>query len=380
MLNVTDLEKTFPGHDKQTVRAVDGVSFSVDKGKLFTLLGPSGCGKTTTLRCIAGLERATGGAIEIGGRKLYSAADRVNVPVHERKIGMVFQSYAIWPHMTVFENAAFPLKVARPRPSKAEIERRVQAALELVQLGHLAGRDATKLSGGQQQRLALARALVQEPDVLLLDEPLSNLDAKLREQMRFELKRLQRDLNITSLYVTHDQAEALALSNQIAVMRDGKIQQIGTPRQIYEDPANRFVADFIGSTNFLKGELIGQPATGGYLVKTPQGTFRCEAGHLSAGDKDVLISIRPEYIAVSDTKPATDENVVVGEVTNWVYLGECTDLHVMVEGHQFRVRAHPDLRPTSKMKLHLQMPAHRCVVLVLEEAAVLPEEAPLPAH
>ncbi len=369
MLYVTNLQKQFAGHDNQIVKAVDNVNFTIEKGRLFTLLGPSGCGKTTTLRCIAGLERANGGEIAVGERVLFSQDKRINVPVHDRKIGMVFQSYAIWPHMLVFDNAAFPLQVARPRPPKAEIERRTQAALDLVQLGHLAGREATKLSGGQQQRLALARALVQEPDILLLDEPLSNLDAKLREQMRFELKRLQRELGITSLYVTHDQAEALALSNQIAVMRDGVVQQIGTPRQIYEEPANKFVADFIGSTNFLSGTIEGKSSSGeGYMVKTDQGMLKCDAGQVEAGAKDVIVSIRPEYITVSETRPDGDVNVLQGEVSNWVYLGEMTDVDLMIEGKVFRVRTHPDLAIERNMKLWVQMPPHRCVVLVLDDS------------
>ena len=234
MLEVSDLQKFFEGHDGQQVRAVDGVSISVEEGHMFTLLGPSGCGKTTMLRCIAGLERAHGGEISIGESSVFSHRRRINMPVHERDIGMVFQSYAIWPHMNVFRNVAFPLTVARKRPRAPEIERRVMEALKLVQLDQLAGRDSTKLSGGQQQRLALARALVRNPKLLLLDEPLSNLDAKLREQMRFELRRLQRELGVTTLYVTHDQFEALALSDQIAVMRDGHIEQLGTPREIYE--------------------------------------------------------------------------------------------------------------------------------------------------
>jgi iron(III) transport system ATP-binding protein len=369
MLYVRNLQKQFAGHDNQIVKAVDNVNFTIEKGRLFTLLGPSGCGKTTTLRCIAGLERANGGEIAVGERVLYSQDKRINVAVHDRKIGMVFQSYAIWPHMLVFDNAAFPLQVARPRPTKAEIERRTQAALDLVQLGHLAGRESTKLSGGQQQRLALARALVQEPDLLLLDEPLSNLDAKLREQMRFELKRLQRDLGITSLYVTHDQAEALALSNQIAVMRDGVVQQIGTPREIYEEPANKFVADFIGSTNFLSGTIEGKSDNGeGYKIKTDQGILECEAGQVEDGAKDVIVSIRPEYISVSETKPAGDVNVLQGEVSNWVYLGEMTDVDLMIEGKVFRVRTHPDMAIERNKKLWVQMPPHRCVVLVLDDS------------
>jgi iron(III) transport system ATP-binding protein len=368
MLKVTNLHKHFQGHDNQLVRAVDGASISVDEGQLFTLLGPSGCGKTTTLRCIAGLERAQGGEIRIGDETVFSEDKRTHVAVHDRDVGMVFQSYAIWPHMNVFKNVAFPLRVAKPRPPKAEIERKVMAALARVQLDHLAGRDATKLSGGQQQRLALARALVREPKLLLLDEPLSNLDAKLREQMRFELKKLQRDLGITSLYVTHDQFEALALSNYIAVMRDGQIQQIGTPREIYEAPANQFVASFIGSTNFIPGEIVSAPAGAGgsYQVKTALGTIRCGAGQPDDGVKDVLVAVRPENIFIhAEARNSDDdgENLFEGEVVNWIYLGEFTDVEVRIEDKEIRVRAHPDMNFSRHDKVRVKLPVNHCVAL-----------------
>ncbi len=250
MLTITQLVKTFPpGRGERTgrVRAVDDVSFTVEEGELFTLLGPSGCGKTTTLRSIAGLETPDGGEIRIRDRVLFSSKQRIRVPANERGLGMVFQSYAIWPHMNVYKNVAFPLQVLprRRRPGRKELRERVERVLAVVQLDQLASRQATDLSGGQQQRLALARALVMEPPLLLLDEPLSNLDAKLREDMRFELKRLQRELGITGIYVTHDQVEALAMSNRVAVMRAGKIEQVGRPREVYEAPKSRFVADFI---------------------------------------------------------------------------------------------------------------------------------------
>src|SRR5436190_11700372 len=258
LLEVVDLVKTFAaakGELRGRVFAVDHVSLEVQEGELFTLLGPSGCGKTTTLRSIAGLEIPDGGTISLGGRVLFSSTTKVKVPANQRGLGMVFQSYAIWPHMNVFENVAFPLKVLPrgKRPGRSELRARVERALAVVKLEQLASRDATALSGGQQQRLALARALVMEPALLLLDEPLSNLDAKLRHLLRFELKRLQRELKITTVYVTHDQSEALALSHEIAVMKDGRIQQIGSPRDIYERPSSAFVADFVGSTNFLDG-------------------------------------------------------------------------------------------------------------------------------
>src|SRR6478609_3071145 len=215
MLRVEGLFTEYPNDKGEIVKAAQDVNFTVPQGKLFTLLGPSGCGKTTTLRSIAGLERPRVGEIVIGGDVVYSSARSVFIPPNQRGLGMVFQSYAIWPHMTVFENAAFPLRVGRKRFSRSELDERVTRVLKTVDLQDMAQREATKLSGGQQQRLALARALVMEPQLLLLDEPLSNLDAKLRERMRFELKRLQRELGITTVYVTHDQGEALALSDTI---------------------------------------------------------------------------------------------------------------------------------------------------------------------
>src|SRR3954466_13647357 len=251
MLTVKGLCTEYLNERHQAIRAAHDVSFDVPPGKLFTLLGPSGCGKTTTLRSIAGLERPQAGEIKVGDELIYSAARRIFVPPNQRGLGMVFQSYAIWPHMTVYENAAFPLRVGRRKHSRRQIDERVNRALATVDLAEMAQREATKLSGGQQQRLALARALVREPRLLLLDEPLSNLDARLRDRMRIELKRLQRELRIPAVYVTHDQVEALAMSNRVAVFDHGKIVQLGAPREVYERPASGFVADFIGAANLL---------------------------------------------------------------------------------------------------------------------------------
>src|ERR671935_952752 len=302
MLNVEGLCTEYVGERGQRIRAADDVAFEVPQGKLFTLLGPSGCGKTTTLRSIAGLERPRQGEIAVGTDIVYSSARGIFVPPNQRGLGMVFQSYAIWPHMTVYENAAFPLRVGRRKFSRREIEERVNRVLATVDLSEMAGREATKLSGGQQQRLALARALVMEPRLLLLDEPLSNLDAKLRERMRFELKRLQRDLGITTVYVTHDQSEALALSHSIAVMNRGRIEQIGAPREIYERPANQFVADFIGTTNFLDATVAGADgAAGFYRVRCELGDVKAHALEaLQAADK-VVLSVRPEDIHLSES-------------------------------------------------------------------------------
>jgi iron(III) transport system ATP-binding protein len=342
MLTVSNLVKTFAsgrGDKIGRVHAVDDISLEVRDGELFTLLGPSGCGKTTTLRCIAGLEMPDQGEIAIGGRVLFSSEQRVRVPANERGLGMVFQSYAIWPHMDVFANVAFPLQVLprRRRPSRAQLRERVERALSVVKLDHLAGRRATDLSGGQQQRLALARALVMEPPLLLLDEPLSNLDAKLREEMRFELKRLQRDLGITGVYVTHDQVEALAMSNRVAVMRDGKLEQIDAPRAIYERPQSRFVADFIGTSNFLDGVVEGREGPA-YRVRTADGELRVPSEAEFAVGASVVVAARPEHIELRPGANGAGANSWTGRVEARAFLGEVVDHVVSVGSREIRAR------------------------------------------
>src|SRR5882724_6311538 len=241
VLHVENLTKVYAAG--QSSGGVHDLCLDVAAGEFYTLLGPSGCGKTTTLRCVAGLEEPSSGRIAIADRSVFDADTNIFLPANQRDLGMVFQSYAVWPHMSVFENAAFPLRMSRDRRwSMAEIRKRVTRTLETMDLAAVADRSAALLSGGQQQRLALARALVAEPRLLLLDEPLSNLDALLREQMRIELRRLQKEIGITTVYVTHDQSEALALSDRIAVMTTGRIAQIGTPHQIYQQPGSAFVA------------------------------------------------------------------------------------------------------------------------------------------
>jgi len=363
VLNVSGLCTEYADERGNVVRAAQDVSFEVPAGKLFTLLGPSGCGKTTTLRSIAGLEKPRSGEIVVGGQKIFSSNSGIFVPPNRRGLGMVFQSYAIWPHMTVFENAAFPLQVGKERPSKKQIQDRVARVLQVVALEDLAGREATKLSGGQQQRLALARALVMEPPLLLLDEPLSNLDAKLRERMRFELKRLQRDLGITTVYVTHDQSEALALSHSVAVMDRGRIQQTGAPREIYERPANQFVADFIGTTNFLRATVDGpDAATGFYRVASEVGRLKVRAvDALEAGTK-VVISVRPEDIRLSETPPSGD-NVLEGTVHTKVFLGESVDFEVKINERLVLSRAHPSLGTRVGHPIHLSLDPEKCVAL-----------------
>jgi iron(III) transport system ATP-binding protein len=346
MFAIENLRKSFIASGAE-VHAVDGISLGIDSGKLITLLGPSGCGKTTTLRCLAGLERPQQGRIVIGNRTVFDSEKRIFVPASDRGIGMVFQSYAIWPHMTVFENVAFPLRVSRARKySSVEIRDRVAQMLDMVQLTGYAWRSATQLSGGQQQRLAFARGLVHEPSILLLDEPLSNLDAKLREQMRLELKRLQRTLKITTVYVTHDQSEALALSDEIAVFDRGRVIQRGTPQDIYRNPKNRFVADFVGSANFVPGTARG--TDGGVTeVETAHGVLRCQfAEPISAGMK-ALVTARPEDVVLLDTAPANAApldglNVLKGTIANRVFLGEVVDYVVDLGDREFRARVRAD--------------------------------------
>jgi iron(III) transport system ATP-binding protein len=368
MVKVTHLIKKFSGDANAQVAAVNGISFDVPEGRFFTLLGPSGCGKTTTLRCLAGLERPDDGVIHIGDEVVSSARDRIFVPPNQRDIGMVFQSYAIWPHMTVFENVAFPLRVGRAKYREAEIKEKVRKALATVQLDGLENRPAPKLSGGQQQRLALARALVSEPKVLLLDEPLSNLDAKLREQMRVELRELQRRLTITSIYVTHDQTEALAMSNVIAVMREGKIVQVGHPRDIYQSPANQFVADFIGSTNFVRGRVrVAASESVPGEIETEHGTLHSHTtGGLRSGDA-ALLSLRPENIVVHAQQPNDANNVWKGQVQVAIFLGEMYDCQIAVGQQTMRVRLHPTHRVRRGDTVFLQMPSEAITVLADEE-------------
>ncbi len=361
MLSVSGLCTEYLDEHGKAIRAAHEVSFDVPQGKLFTLLGPSGCGKTTTLRSIAGLERPRAGEISVGGTLIYSSRSNVFIPPNRRRLGMVFQSYAIWPHMTVFENAAFPLQVGKEKLSRKKVEERVGRVLKVVALEDMAEREATKLSGGQQQRLALARALVMEPPLLLLDEPLSNLDAKLRERMRFELKRLQREIGITTVYVTHDQSEALALSHSIAVMNRGRIQQMGAPREIYERPASQFVADFIGSTNFLHGTVQG-PDGPLVRVRSEVGELKVHAAEPLPPGTRVIVSVRPEDVRLSE-HAAQGENVLQGSVHTKVFLGESVDFEVKVGERVLLSRAHPSLGTRVGHPIFLSLDPEKCVAL-----------------
>ncbi len=342
-LQVRNLYKRFDT-DQGEVHAVEDVTFDVEAGAFFTLLGPSGCGKSTTLRCIAGLERPDDGDIILEDAVLVSSSQGMWTPPHKRPMGMVFQSYAIWPHMNVFENVAFPLKQGPQKFSGAETRERVMRALALVHLDELEKRPAPQLSGGQQQRLALARALVNEPKALLLDEPLSNLDAKLREEMRNELKQLTSSLGITTLFVTHDQLEALTLSDQVAVMDSGRLVQYGPPREIYEAPRNRFAAEFIGSANFFEGTVTDAVETGGVTgVETEHGVLRCTAAEALPQGARVAVAVRPENVTLHAGAPpeADGLNVLSGTVRSVVYLGNTLDCQVEVGAALVKADVHP---------------------------------------
>lgn len=336
-LEVKNLIKWF-GKD----RAVDNVSFSIPKGHFLTLLGPSGCGKTTTLMSIAGLHSIDEGSIRVGGMVYTDPAKHLFLAPEQRDIGMVFQSYAIWPHMTVAQNVAYPLEIRKI--DRSEIEARVADTLKLIGLADFADKLATQLSGGQQQRASLARAIVAKPRLLLFDEPLSNLDLKLREKMRVELKRIQKEVGITSIYVTHDQSEALVMSDDIIVMSKGRIEQKGGPVDIYMRPVNSYVSNFIGVANLLKGRVFSR-LEGGFGEVEVQATDNTKAllaaklhEDMKPGSETVL-SIRPENVRISRTYDGPVS--LVGRVEQAIFLGNCIDARVSWGGFEWKVLAHP---------------------------------------
>jgi len=312
--------------------AIDDVSFEVPKGQFVTLLGPSGCGKTTTLRCVAGLEQAQEGRIDMAGQVVFDAAGNRNVRPEDRPIAMVPQSYGIWPHMKVIDNAAFPLRYGRNRRRVKDVRGRSMQMLEQVGLSAMADRWATQLSGGQQQRLAFARALLCEPEVLLLDEPLSNLDAKLRAQLRQELRSFQEQFGVTALYVTHDQAEALALSDLVVVMNQGRIEQIDTPQRVYDHPRSAFVADFIGSANLFAVEHVSRQ-DGGVLVKTGIGAVLCGNSTAELDPSGGFVCVRPENVRVRAARgdlPVLGDNQFLGTVVSSEFLGDRLEVVVRI--------------------------------------------------
>jgi iron(III) transport system ATP-binding protein len=354
-LTLEHVTKRFPARGGSgEVTAVEAVSLSIQRGQFVTLLGPSGCGKTTTLRLIAGFEFPSEGRITLDG------ADMTHVPPNQRDMSMVFQSYAIFPHLSVFENIAYGLKIRKQ--SGDEIRRRVGRVLEMTNLTGLEGRAPNQLSGGQQQRVALARAIVMEPKVLLFDEPLSNLDAKLRVQMRNDIRALQQDLQITSVYVTHDQSEAMAVSDLIVVMNRGRIEQAGSAMDLYQRPVTHFVADFIGQANFIPARVVGSDngrlrvATWGQTLAVPR------PDHPLAEGAEVVLVVRPEGVRL-----AADGEGVPGVVQRVAYLGSQVDYEVMVDGATMTVVDSDPRRPAVYQR-HEPV----CVQLLPDTAYVLP--------
>ena len=331
-LRMVDLVKTYG-----KLKAIDNLNLVVEDGELLTLLGPSGCGKTTTLRAVTGFVTPDSGDIYIGDRKIS------DIPPEKRGIGLVFQNYALWPHMTVFQNLAFGLQLKKL--SKHQIRKKVAEGLTIVKLEELETRYPRQLSGGQQQRVALARALVLEPDILLLDEPLSNLDALLREQMRFEIAQLHNQYGITTIYVTHDQTEAMVISDRIAVLDKGRLMQLGTPPEIYSRPANKFVAGFMGTTNFIQGKV--QEISGDYtVVRTNDGLILHGRGIELKQGQEVDVAVRPENIEFlseprSTTPPGT-LNIFDATVARATYVGELIDYQLNLQ--QSMIRARGDVR------------------------------------
>ncbi len=323
-VSLIDLTKRFKSLDGSgEVLAVDDVNLEVKTGELVTILGPSGCGKTTTLRMIAGFEYPTSGSILIGDK------DVAKIPPNKRGLSMVFQSYALFPHLTIYENVAYGLRVQK-LPAR-EIRERTERALDLMQLTTMAKRYPSQVSGGQQQRIALARAIVIEPSVLLFDEPLSNLDAKLREYMRDELRKLQKRLGITSLYVTHDQSEAMAISDRVVIMKEGRIRQVGTPREIYAFPQSRFVADFMGKANFLEVEVLGTDGESARIDIGGKTFIVPRAGRVRPNSGSALLVVRPEALRLISLANVENEIPLRGCVDRFTYFGNIARYEVATE-------------------------------------------------
>jgi iron(III) transport system ATP-binding protein len=367
MIRVEGLTKTFTAN-REVVTAVAAIDFEVGAGQMVTLLGPSGCGKTTTLRCVAGLEKPDGGRIAIGDRTVVDVAGGTFVPPHRRNLGMVFQSYAIWPHMTVLENVAYALEGQRAlegqKMRKAERGKLAMAALETVQLAHLADRPAPRLSGGQQQRVAIARALVGRPQVLLFDEPLSNLDARLRLEMRSELRRIQKQTGLSSIYVTHDQTEALAVSDWIVVMKEGRIVERGRPLDIYRYPRHVFTAQFLGTTNLIAG-TVEEAAAGLLKVTTPLGVIvGTDPTHrIAKGDK-VRVSIRPEDLSTLDAPGGSPPiNAFEGQLTFAIFAGVAVEAEVRCCDMVLQCLLNREADLTSGRAMTLRARADACLVL-----------------
>ena len=377
MLEVKNLYKSYVSEGK-TVQAVKGVNFTIKTGDVYTLLGPSGCGKTTILRCVAGLEKPESGEIMLDDDMLFSSSSQKEVPTHLRDIGMLFQSYAIWPHLTIFENIAFPLLYGRNirshdlkkhhhkhHRSKEKIKMRVARAMEMVRLSSMENRAATLLSGGQQQRVALARALIRHPRILLLDEPLSNLDARLRDEVRKELRILVKQVNLTVLYVTHDQVEALALSDRIAVMQNGVIIQEGSPAEICLAPSCSFVSEFVGRANRLNGVVV-EPEDANHMcvVKTNLGHFRGKASrsNITKGE-EVAFLVRPSVINVYENMPEIKENILKATVSTAIFTGAMTEIVASSQQTNLEIQTFGVMQLEMGQIVYLYFPPEHCSVI-----------------
>lgn len=368
MLEIRGITKTFRTQ-KTRFTALDAIDLDVEAGEFFVLLGPSGCGKTTILRSVAGLEKPDSGSIRIAGETVFSAADRVNVSPEHRPIAMVFQSYAVWPHMNVYENVAFPLREGVRRLPPAELRERVRETLALLELSELAERPVTTLSGGQQQRVAVARALALRPSVLLMDEPLSNLDFRLQVQLRGMLKELVRHFGVTTVYVTHNQTEAMELADRIAVLRAGQVVQLGRPRDVYCVPRDEFVARFVGEMSFLPATMI-EAHDGSAVVDTPAGRFRAlvHDNVLVRGDR-CLLGIRPEALSLIASDETAGDNVLDGAVSESRFVGDAVVHTVQVGSSPISFRT-PDGAPLSAgSRIRLRASPDRCVAVVRTSAA-----------
>lgn len=358
-ISIKGLNKEYLSEGKR-ITALADVDLTIPAKQIFTLLGPSGCGKTTLLRCIVGLETPDSGEIAIGGETVWSKEKGIFVPPEKRRLNMVFQTYAIWPHMNVFDNVAYPLQ-ARKEPQE-DITRKVKKTLRFVQLEGFENRPATKLSGGQQQRVALARALVAEPKVILFDEPLSNLDAKLREETRKELRDFLTELKITAVYVTHDRVEALALSDAIAVMKAGHIMEIGSPKKIYFDSDHQFVADFIGRANLIEGRV--RVIEDSYaIIDSGIGAITCPKSPDTSPGNTVTLCIRPEFIKVMEKDTRESCNIFRGKVDSLVFVGEAYEGEIIIADTRLFTRIEPTLTISEGDEITLFFDPDQCFVL-----------------
>ena len=356
-IQITGLRKHYTSEGR-IIKALDDVDLTIPSNRIYTLLGPSGCGKTTLLRSIVGLETPDSGEIRIGGEIVYSSEKKIAIPTEKRGLGMVFQTYAIWPHMNVFDNVAYPLQ--NRKVSKDEIRRRVSETLALVQLEGFENRPATKISGGQQQRVALARALVAKPKVILFDEPLSNLDAKLREETRKELKSFLYELEITAVYVTHDRVEALALSDTIAIMRAGRIVETGSPKKIYFDAESKFVADFIGRANLIQA-VVREQLPESTVVDCPLGRMTCRKADFQVGEA-VTLCLRPEFISLAKGG-REGTNVVFGKIAAMVFVGDAYEGEIRVGEQLLLARIEPETELSEGDEVGFQVGPGHCLLV-----------------